>query len=904
MRRAFRLPPGRASLARELTHEIDEELAFHLETRTQRLIAAGMPPDAARREALRQFGDVDTVRHDCLIIDQDRERAMRRANVIDEMRQDLGYALRVLRHNRGFAAMVVLTLALGLGVNMAMFSFLDVVFLRPPAGVQAPGEVRRVWTEIKFTTGTQFWSGYSYPQYQALRSTLGDRVATALYRAPDELWVGRGEGEFKAQVGHATASYFDLLGARVARGRFFASDEDRPGAGAPVVVASHAFWRRHLDADPAVVGREIHIASRPYTLIGVAAEGFTGVELDATDLWLPMGVGPGFGGSQQWWTRHGTNGFQILLRPATPMSDAALTERVAAGLHRPEARRVPADSASVVRLGSIIRAQGPGDKEQEVKIAVRLAGVTMVVLVIAGANVINLLLARAVHRRREIAVRLAMGISRARLARLLLTESVLLATIAAAAAVLAAYWGGELLRSLLMPGVNWAEDASTVHWRVIALALTAGVGAGIIAGLIPARQSARVELVGALKAGSAAADNGGGRSRLRSALVMTQAALSVVLLVGAGLFVSSLFEVQGVRTGFDASRIVFAGVQFDLADSTRTARMPQLLRELAERVRSAPGVEEVALARMAPTRGFSMVTFHPDVDTTQYPKPSATYNAVSPEFFTATGTRVVRGQDFPRGAGASMPQVVIVNEAMARAQWPGMDALGRCMRFAPAGPCYRVIGIVETAMFDALLEDPQPQFYLPLDNPPDSVGPRFGSLIVRTGGGVGERDLAMAQLRQTIRQMFPAGRPSIATLEQYLEPQYRPWRMGATLFTAFGILALIVAALGIYSTIAYMVAQRTHEFGVRTALGARTSHILRQVIGGSLRTVAIGIVAGIVLAIIGGRFVASLLYGVEPGDPVVMGVVAVALLLVAAVAALGPAWRAARVNPVTALRVE
>ena len=909
MRRVFRLPLGRASIAREL----DDELAFHLETRTQRLIAAGMSPEDARREARRQFGDVDAVRHDCLILDHERERAMRRANIIDEMRQDLGYALRVLRHNRGFAFTVILTLALGLGVNMAMFTFLDVVFLRAPAGVVAPAEVRRVWTEINFTTGAQFWSGFSYPQYAAIQSSLGDRVATALYRSPEDMWVGRAGDAEQAGVSEVTASYFGLLGARPARGRFFTEEEQRLGAGAPVVVASHAWWREHLGANPDALGREIHIASKPYTLIGVAAENFTGVELDAADLWLPLGVGPNYGGTDQWWTKHSNNGLQILLRPVDAIGDAALAERVAAGLRSPAARRIPADSASVVQLGSIIRAQGPGKKAQEVKLAVRLAGVTIVVLLIAGANVINLLLARAVHRRREIAVRLAMGISRARLARLLLTESVLLALMAAGAALLAAYWGGELLRTLLMPGVDWAEGASIVHWRVVSLALAMGIGAGIIAGLLPARQSARVELVGALKAGAGGADNSGGRSRLRSGLVVMQAALSVVLLVGAGLFVSSLAKVRDVRTGFDASRLIYAGVQYDVADPARAARHPQLLRELAERMRHAPGVEEVALSQMTPTRGFSFTKFHPDVDTTQHPKPSATFSLVSPEFFAATGTRVIRGQDFPRNAGASMPAVVIVNEAMAQAQWPGMDALGRCVRFEPAaetgdgigaGPCYTVIGVVENAMRDELLEDPLPQYYLPLDNPPPKVRGTFRTVVIRTEGGVGARDIVITELQRAIRQAFPGGRPSIAPMEQYMEPQYRPWRMGATLFTAFGVLALIVAALGIYSTIAYMVAQRTHEFGVRTALGARTGDILRQVIGGSVRTVAVGIAAGIVLAFIGGRFVTALLYGVEPGDPVVMGWVAVVLLLVAAIAALGPAWRAARVNPVTALRVD
>ena len=903
MRRVFRLPPGGASIA----HELDDELAFHLETRIQRLVATGMSPEAAREEALRQFGDIEAVRHDCLILDHDRERAMRRSNMFDEMRQDLAYAFRALRHNRGFALTVILTLALGLGVNMAMFSFLDVVFLRPPAGVHDPDGVRRVWTELQFRdakggTTPQYWSGFSYPQYAAVRSSLGADVAAATYRPPSEMWVGRGEQAATARVSHATASYFELLGARPLRGRFFGSDEDRVGAAAPVVVASHAYWRNRLGADPDVVGQEIHIAGQPYTLIGVAAEGFTGVELNATDLWLPLGPGPGYA-PRPWWTSHHVNGFQILLRPPSSSGDALVEKRVATGLRSPEALRVPADTANAVRLGSIIRARGPGVMQQEVKIAMRLAGVTFIVLIIAGANVVNLLLARAVRRRREIAVRLAMGISRLRLARLLLAESVLLAGIAGAAAVLAAYWGGELLRGLLMPEVKWAAGASTVHWRVLGLALAAGVGAGILAGLLPALQSMRLDLVGALKMGDGGSDHPG-HSRLRSALVVAQAALSMVLLVGAGLFVSSLNNVRGVRTGYDAGRIVNAGVEFDTADSLRAARLPGMLRELAERLRAMPGVEAVALARMAPTQGFSMVTYHPDVDTLAYPKPFATFNLVSPEFFEATGTRVVRGEDFPRAAGAAMPPVVLVNEALARAQWPGMEALGRCMRFAADDECYRVIGVVETAMFRELLEDPAPQFYLPLDNPPETVGGWFRTVVVKTAGGGGAREVVSAEIRNAVRQAFPGGRPTITTMEQLLEPQYRPWRVGASLFTAFGVLALVVAALGIYSTIAYMVAQRTHEFGVRTALGAQTSDILRQVIGRSVRTVAIGVAVGIGLAIAGGRFVAALLYGIEPGDPAVMIGVAAALLAVAAGAAFWPAWRAARVDPATALRAE
>ena len=827
---------------------------------------------------------------------------MRIAHSFDGLRQDIGYAVRSLGRAPGVTIGIGLTLALGLGVNMAMFSFLDVVFLRPPAGVHEPDQVRRVWTEIEFVSGAQFWSGFSYPQYAAVQAAVDGRAASTLYRPHGDSWVRHDGQELRAATSYARSTFFDFLGVRPAIGRFFTAEEDRLGAGADVAILSHAFWQRQLGGDPSVLGRELLITSRPYTIIGVAAEGFSGVELDATEVWLPIGSQRS-SGSSPWWLGHNVNGFQILIRTAGSLGDAALEERVAMGLRTPEARWRAADSAAVARLGSIIRAQGPGDKAQEVMIATRLAGVTIIVLVIACANVINLLLARAVRRRREIAVRLAMGISRLRLARLLLTESVLLALFATAGAVVAAHWGGALLRGLLLPDVRWADSATPTHWRMIALALVLGLGAGLVAGLLPAIQSVKTELTGALKAG--AADGHARRSRIRSALVVTQAALSVVLLVGAGLFVSSLRNVRSLRTGYDARQIVFGSVQHDLRDSVRDARVPPVLREIGDRLRAAPGVEEVALSKMAPTRGFSTTGYLPDVDTTRYPKPFATYNLVSAEFFAATGMRILRGQDFPRTGSGTMPRVVVVNEAMAEAQWPGMDVLGRCMRFPPEDECYRIIGVVETAMFDELLEEPAPQYYLPADNPPPEARRWYASLaslVVRTQPQA--RDAVIAEMRRELAEAFPGGRPTIDTMEEFLEPEYRPWRLGATLFTAFGILALIVAAVGMYSTVAYSVAQRTHEFGIRTALGAQVRDILRQVIGGSLRTVAVGVVAGIALAIAGGRFIAALLYGIEPADPRVLLGVALALLSIAAAAAVGPARRAARVAPATALRVE
>ena len=882
--------------ARQIRREIDAELRFHFDARIEELVALGRTRDEARAEAVKEFGDLDEVRRDLRDIDERLGRRRERGEWLQSVRQDVVYAVRSLRRAPGVTAGIVVTLALGLGVNLAMFSFLDVVFLRPPAGVHRPDEVRRVWTERQFVSGVQYWPGFSYPQYAGAQSTLGDRAATALYRYPRPTRYGAPGDESQVRVSWANASYFPLLGVRPEIGRFFTPDEDRLGAGVNVAVASHPFWTRQFGSDSAALGSEVLVEGRRYTLIGIAAEGFSGVDLDATELWLPVGSMPAYGPGP-WWRNHIVNGFQFLIRPSSATGDRALEDRIAAGLRTPEALRVPGDTVTVVRVGSIIVAQGPGNKQQEVKIATRLAGVTIIVLLIACANVINLLLARAVRRRQEIAVRLAMGISRLRLMRLLLTESVLLALLAGAAAVLAAYWGGALLRALLLPDVAWA--ASILHWRMLALALAGALVLGLVAGLLPAIQSAKTELTSALKAG--AGDSHARRSRLRGALVVAQAALSVVLLVGAGLFVRSLDNVRDLRIGFDTQQIIIATTHFDTRDSVRDARFAQVLREVGEHLRAAPGVERVALVSDAPKREISWISFFPDVDTTRIASVWPTYNGVSPEFFAATGMRVLRGSGFPDVPPSAMPRVVVVNEAMARAQWPGMDAIGRCLRFEADGECYTVVGVVETALVSRLLEKPGPQFYLPLDNMPPS-GQKANYILVRVEPR--SRQALMAQMRAALLETFPGSRPSITTMESLLEPEYRPWRLGATLFTAFGILALIVAAVGIYSTVAYTVAQRTHEFGVRMALGARLHDILSQVIGGSLRVVAIGVAAGIALAIAGGRFVAALLYEVEPSDPGVMAGVAVALLLIASAAALGPAWRAARVDPVTALRSE
>lgn len=875
--------------------DIDDELRFHFDERIAELIAQGQSPEAARAHAMEEFGDVTDVRRDLRDIDRRLDQRRDRTAWLRGLLQDARYSARSLARTPIVAGTIIVTLALGLGANVAMFSLIDVLFLRLPPGVENPQGVQRVWQQVTFSSGTQFWPGFDYPTYRAISEALRGDAATTLYRYPTRLPLrGADDGSF-AQVSHANSELFPLLGVRAARGRLYGADEDRLGSPLPVAVVSDAFWRRQLGGAEDAIGRPLRISNQTFTVIGITPPGFSGVEINATDVWLPLATFSR--GTTPWWEGSRVNGFQILVRPRPGVFAAPLEDRITSVSHRPELMRRPGDTVNVAVLSSLVRARGPGESEQEVRLAARLGGVALLVLLIAVANVVNLLLARALQRRREIAVRLALGISRARLFRLLVSESVLLAALAAVAAVMAAWWGGALLRGVLLPDVQWAE--TPLHWRVLAFAVAAALAAGMGAGLVPAIQSTAPDLTVSLKAGSRKG-TAGHRSRLRSGLVVIQAALSLILLVGAALFIESLANVRSLDIGFDQDRLTFAEVWFDTPDSTRDARVGTELRTLAARLRQRPGVEQVALTNMQPMYGFSWETFFPEADTVANKPGLTTFVAVSPEYFEAAGIRFVRGSGFP--ADGSPSQTVVINEAMAARLWPGEDPIGRCMRFVtPNAACYRISGIVETASRDNVIEEANAQYYLPLNSMPFPHRDA-GVLIVRSTAP--SRAAVAAEIQSAMRVAFPGGRPRVTAMSDALEREYRPWRLGATIFTLFGALALIVAVIGIYSTMSYAVGQRVHEFGVRVALGARTGDVMRHVLGGALRVVGLGVVVGLAASLAAGRLVASLLYGVRPADPIILMAVALSLLAVAAVAALAPAWRAARVNPVTALQAD
>ncbi|MDQ3697393.1 MAG: ADOP family duplicated permease [Gemmatimonadota bacterium] len=873
----------------EFDRELEEEMRSHLELDAMQQ----RDPDRARR----RFGNRTYYKEET--------RRMTWLGALDVPRQDLGYAWRSMIRAPGLTVIVVATLALGIGANAATFTLLDRLYLRPPGGVEDPSSLRRVWVE-HFNTGdgAPFTSqSMNYPMYREIAAASGDPAHIALFATDNSLRLGKGRNAPKVRGVYASATYFNVLGVRTVLGRFYSLDEDRLGSGAPVAVVSHAFWKNRLGGDTTALGKTIAIGKDVYTVIGVADGSFSGLDLQAADIWIPLASMPAPSWIRgAWWESSGMYSFRAIRRLPPGTAEREFEQR-ATQMVRNVNRELSAsrpDTLMNVYTGSIIEARGPGKPGQELIISTRLGGVAVIVLLIAGANVINLLLARAVRRRREIAVRLALGISRGRLVRLLTTETMLLASIAAIAALLAGWWGGTLLRSLLMPDIEWVDSA--LDWRVILFTLALTLLSGLIAGVVPAVQASDPQLTTALKAGSR--NDVMHRSRLRGGLVVTQAALSVMLLVGAALFVRSLRNVQALDIGFDAGRLLFGRVEFADGESPPDPVRGATMREIAERLEGRPGIETVARAAIEPMRGFSFVTFYSGADSSgSFREQMPTMSAVSPSFFQAAGIRLLRGQGFAGSDADGAPAEVVVNDAMAKLLWPGRNAIGQCMRFTKReNPCYTVVGVVESVRRARVIEEePAPQFYLPLGNMP-TTGWIGSTIIVRARSGA--TVAAMAELRGVLGQGFPTAEATVTPMTEHLEPEYRPWRLGATLFTAFGLLALLVAIVGIYSTVSYGVSQRTHEFGVRVALGARVGDVLRQVIGEGMRTVAVGVGLGIALALAGGRLIASLLYGIEPSDPAVMVVAAATLLAVAALAALVPAWRAARVDPVTALRAD
>ena len=862
------------------------------------LVARGMTPEQARAEAERRFGDVAAVRERLARLDRDRLGEERRADWWNALGQDARYAVRGLRRSPAFTIGVVLTLALGIGANAAVFTFIDRLLLRPPPHVADAPNLRRVNVEMTFKNGQSDVRGpMSYAEFAAIRAGVKafDRIGAFMYPSPVAL--GRGVDAPRVKRAAASADFFRTLGVRPLIGRFFVAEDDDDAISRPAAILGYGMWQRRFAGRRDVVGEPISLDGRQYVIVGVAPKGFSGVDVDAPDVWVPLAPALAAHDGPAWRDNKTGFGLHVIahLAPGATAEQAIAQADVAV---RPAYRGIfMADLPASVRLGSVIPGRRIDGTDSGVSIATRLLGGALMVLLIACANVANLLLARALTRRRELAVRLALGVGRARLVIQLLTESVLLAAIAGVAAMLIAVWGGSLLRSLLMPGVAWATEPVDV--RVLLFTATIAAIVGVAAGVAPAIQMTRQDLTGSLKSGWRDASRG--RSAVRSALVIVQAAFTLILLVGAGLFVRSLDNVRRKDLGFSVDRTILAEVSFASGTVPRAER-DAVFDALAERVSRVPGV---AVATTTTTAPYWTITFEnisiPGRDSLPEDLRSPPMNPVSPEFFRAMGIRVTAGRDLSRDDRAVSPRVAVVNATMARGLWPGESPLGKCLKVgADTMPCTTVVGVVADVGFQNLRETSPPQFYIPIAQAGGLAGSQRYIVARADRGDV--REIA-ASIRGALRGVRPGMEAlNVRPMRELLDPEIRPFRLGATMFGVLGGLALVLAGVGLYAVISFGVTRRTREIGIRAALGARLEDVVGLVLAEGVRVTVIGVAVGVALALALGRVVEALLFGASPRDPLVFATAAVTLLAVAALASVGPALRAARVNPMIALR--
>jgi putative ABC transport system permease protein len=832
----------------------------------------------------------------------DQQRRLHRAAAgwADAWWRDITYTIRSLAHSAGFTAAVILTLALGLGTNAAVFSFLDRVFLRAPSGVAAPKQVRRLWVEqpIGIAKVQSIEHTLTYHAYRVVAAAISDKALLALYATQANVPIGRADAPATATLTYATSTYFPALGVGPLLGRTFTDAEADVHSAERVVVVGYSFWRDRLGGDARAIGSTLTIDDRVFTVIGVAPPGFSGIDLQESELWVPLGTFPTRETARVSFWDSSVIFFSAFARVAPGTDDRQLEARATTAYRRAPVTDFSPNPDAQLFFRSIIDARGPGAESKEVSIAVRLGIVAVLILIITVANVVNLLLAHAMMRRREAAVRLALGISRARLMRLFIVESVLLSIAAGAAALVSAQVTGAVLRSLLLPGIHVADGV--LRWQVVVVAMAASVITGIVAGWVPAVRGSTLELTHSLK--TAALHGTADRSILPTILVGAQAALSVLLLVGAALCVASLMNVQRLRIGFDVTRLAYARISLPEGQRADTGAFANDMRAAGDRVRGVPGVEAVAFARNEPMTWPGRLVLYTATDSSGAGNgPDAVPNYVSGNFFNAIGSRFLRGRTFSDSSSSSA-NLVVVNQALARAFWPDRDPIGECVRIQQRnGPCLTVSGVVADAIVQQLTEQPTPQLYLPIFQ---SVrGQRPPSVMVIRADAQ-RLEFAMAQAARALHDEFPRGEPSVVSMGDRLAPQYRPWRLGATLFSVFGVLALAVAALGIYGNVAHSVAQRRHEIGIRIALGATYRDIIKDVVGRGVRPVVIGGVVGAASAIVGARLISSLLYGVVPWNPFLIASVVSTLVLVAALAAFTPGWRASRIDPVRAMAAD
>ena len=812
--------------------------------------------------------------------------------------QDGRYGLRMLLRSKGFTIASVLSLALGIGVNTTIFSFVNAMLFRPLPVPRAERLVR-------------LWDGMasSYPDYAAYRDQSGAFDGLAAYAArPMSLTSGTDTERVWGDI--VTGNYFDVLATAPVQGRGFLPEEDRTPGTHPVVVISNRLWKSHFNADPGAVGKNIVISGQSFTIIGITAENFTGADvMSQPDLWVPMMCEPIVQSGSVSLTAPDDGWLNVIgrLKKDVSLTQAqAMISTIAARLHQERRARDSGPEDPGRRAAVVVPARGLMVPPQGQATALTVVGLLMMVvtlvLLVACANVANMLLARAVTRRKEIAVRLAVGASRWRVVRQLLTESLMLALVGGAAGLALSWWSADLLQRLLpqtQVGVR-ANLNTSPDLRVFAYTLFLSIATGVVFGLVPALQASRTSLVSALK------DEHVGYSRrrltLRNFLVVAQVAVSLLLLFAAGLFIRSLRNTQNADPGFQIANGFVMTYDLGLA-KYNTARGKLFHQDLLSRVRALPGVRGASLAEFVPLGGGGnksplYVAGEATTDAPLDEDSLLSHAAITTDYFRTMGIPLLRGRDFNDSDAPRAPKVVIVNETLARRITPDGNAIGKQIRMDSKGDNLEVVGIVQDIKYKELAERPLFFAYQPLNQ---SYRPRM-TLHVRT---MGDSQMVMNQARAEVRALdgsLPL--TDVETLQEHMRFPLAPAQLFALLSSAFGVLALLLAATGLYGVMAYLVNGRTHEFGIRLALGARGKDLLRIVLAEGLTLVGLGIICGLLVSIALTRVLQSVLYGVSATDPATFGGVALLLTFVALLACYIPARRAMKVDPLVALRYE
>ncbi|MGH9742037.1 MAG: ABC transporter permease [Candidatus Acidiferrum sp.] len=819
---------------------------------------------------------------------------------MENLWKDLRYAFRMLLKSPGFTLIAMLALGLGIGANTAIFSVFNGMLWRP-LPVKDP---QQLVVLVSNSHALEFPMNLSYPDlkdYRQLKAVFSDLAAYA----PNPVNLGVQGRPERAWVEMVSGNYFSMLGLEAVRGRMFAPDEGWVPGKDPLIVLSYKFWQKRFGGDPAVIGQTVQLNQHPFTIIGVAPESYRGAYYFLEpDFYVPLTT-MGLLDSTQAddLNRRGASFLRVLgrLQPGvTPAQAMAAAEPLDHRLAQefPDSHK----GLSLLVIPELKARPEPGLVAGFMSTAA-IAFMLLVglVLLIACANVANLILARANGRRKEFATRTALGASRGRMIRQLMTETVLLSVFGGILGLVIARWADLALMSIHIPSdVPLRLFDLRLDWRIFGFTFLAALMTGLIAGLVPSLQASRTDLADTLKAGGRSGGASAGHYLFRNALVVSQVAVSLLLLACAGFFIRSLQNSSHVDMGFRVDHTLMTSMDLGL-QGYKEDRGQQFYKQLTDRVRSLPGVRDAAVAAYIPMGDEnSLVDIFPQGQIVDDKSKSETAfdDTVQPSYFRTMGTPVIQGREFTEADSATAPKVAIINEAFARKIWPGQNVIGKTFRTEKNGPDIQVVGVTRTGKYLFLYEQPQPYLYFPLAQRYSSSA----SLIVYTQS---DPQQMVSAVRDQIRQL-DAGLPvfDVTTMNQQVQygKALLPARLGAMLVGAFGLLGLVLASVGVYGVVSYSVSQRTQEIGIRTALGAQRSHVLGMILKQGMGMAAIGTTIGIVLSFVLFRGLASFLYGVKSTYLVTLSAVSAMLLAVAFVATCVPALRATRVDPVIALR--